>query len=649
MAGSKIKAAGSVFGWVQRKRAVNHVKQALLALEPTGAYGFEGLLAVVLGKLTHQTFRLAGSGSQHGKDGEAVSATSHIAFEGKLYSGYLHKNEVLSKLTEIIASPKPPDVWVLGATVEIKTQIADPLRSAAEKNAIAVMFLDWASASPVPSLAAACAAASDDVVEFLAKNISDTKIVARAKAAFDAIRAHSACQVQIDEIASGLNKPTLGAPIAIAANRTWLTQAFSDQVAKTLRNPRLLSIALSLLDNAALESLAELSVARLVFEQIRLSEREGHAVEPPEQFKRRLANHAQEIVDRIKAQQHEDKLLFQVVSGPTSQGHKLTADLLAVTQGLYFKPRPEDPSLYELADDGLAVALGLAIIKTLQAAERNSKNVTEALDDLLEPIAALDRTADIVFAALQISAADDRCTTDIRKALICAFLRLQHINVDIYPAFSAVVRQNLEAALIALEELASSTRHVASKEWLLASLRDQRRHAASWTLMSRFIDKWLRHYSLAAKLGVMSSRTHDTARKVAEETSAKHAKLAEQLAALSPSESLFLKTKMERRDELDPAVLSNDVFVLLAGMPLEPFGESLTAWSLPAHKKRTKQAPWAASVVRHVISDRDAKPVSRIPAIPEKLGFRRDARDSLAETTPLPACCELSSSLCGDS
>lgn len=56
-----------------------------------------------------------------------------------------------------------------------------------------------------------------------------------------------------------------------------------------------------------------------------------------------------------------------------------------------------------------------------------------------------------------------------------------------------------------------------------------------------------------------------------------------------------------------------------------------------------------ASVARHVISDRDAKPVSRIPAIPEKLDFWRDARDALAETAPSPARRELVSSLCGDS
>ena len=56
-----------------------------------------------------------------------------------------------------------------------------------------------------------------------------------------------------------------------------------------------------------------------------------------------------------------------------------------------------------------------------------------------------------------------------------------------------------------------------------------------------------------------------------------------------------------------------------------------------------------ACVIRQLISDHYAKPVSRISTELEKLGFRHDARDSLAETASLPALRELSSSLYGDS
>ena len=66
--------------------SLNDLRDALLELKPTGADGFEGLIATVLGAITGYVFRLASAGSQYGKDGEAVSYASHISFEAKLYT-----------------------------------------------------------------------------------------------------------------------------------------------------------------------------------------------------------------------------------------------------------------------------------------------------------------------------------------------------------------------------------------------------------------------------------------------------------------------------------------------------------------------------------------------------------------------------------
>ena len=136
---------------------LNDLRDALLELKPIGPDGFEGLLAAVLGKITGHEFRLAGGGSQHGKDGEAVSSTSHITFEGKLYTSAIPKNEVLGKATEIIGAPQIPDVWILGATVGIKTQILETLASAFERNAVSLIILDWPETAKIPPLACACA------------------------------------------------------------------------------------------------------------------------------------------------------------------------------------------------------------------------------------------------------------------------------------------------------------------------------------------------------------------------------------------------------------------------------------------------------------------------------------------------------------
>ena len=774
------------------KDAITDLKDALIDLKPTGEDGFEGLLAVVLGKITGQEFRLAGSGSQHGKDGEALSSTSHLTFEGKLYTGDIPKNEVLSKATEIIGGTQIPDAWIIGATVVVKPQILGPLQNAFEKNAISMIVLDWPETVAIPPLACACALADNAAKNFLKQNIQDKQKVKKALAAIDSIRADENFAASSAILQRELEEPTLGAPIALKINRLWLSEAFSDRkrarqvfgqtlapmavptltaqsrpqleealekavfgaphprvvslvgdegcgkswlfakvwsqcseqpltvvipasdlkevaaygeiegylidrligqtgdsatdfkrnrwrrrfeqwkacekhvstnlvvfvdglnqnpefewgrwldganvlleklggilvisarqsyfrdhvkgtvtsdiqlicvpewtiddlsqilarkgikladvhpaVVKTLQNPRILGIALELLDNTQIENITELSVERLLFEHIRQGAKENNSAENVEQFKNRLSQHAEEIINRVKAQKHEDRLVFESGTSLHPTTYNLSADLLAVTQGRFFNPLPDDSTLYSLTDDGLAVALGLSIIKTLQKAKRNNRDLSDAIDELLEPIAALDKTSQAVFTALLVASIDERCTSDIQQVLIEAFLQLQNIDTGYFPAFSSAVRTATEASMNALFKLSTSKRHVANKDWLLAALREGRKHDQCWLVMSKGIDRWLRLYSLSPELGVLSTRTAEGKAKVEEETEKCRLRLTEKLNSLPSGESTFLKEKMLRDDKVDPADIASEAFVLLAGRPLAGFGQALAAW-----------------------------------------------------------------------
>lgn len=200
------------------KNALADLKEALTDLKPTGENGFEGLLAVVLGQITGQEFRLAGSGSQHGKDAEAITSTSHLTFEGKLYTGDIPKNEVLSKATEIIGGTQIPDAWILGATVVVKPQILGPLQSAFERTAISMIVLDWPETVAIPPLACACALADNATKDFLAQYVQDRKKVKKALAAIDSIRADENYSTSSAILQRELEEPTLGAPIALKKN-----------------------------------------------------------------------------------------------------------------------------------------------------------------------------------------------------------------------------------------------------------------------------------------------------------------------------------------------------------------------------------------------------------------------------------------------
>ena len=107
---------------------VKDLKAALLSLPATGHNGFEGLIGATLREITGVPFRLAGSGSQFGVDGKSTYEEDAICFEGKRYDGTIPRNEVLSKIAELPLTNNDTDVWVLGATSQIASQLADAVR-----------------------------------------------------------------------------------------------------------------------------------------------------------------------------------------------------------------------------------------------------------------------------------------------------------------------------------------------------------------------------------------------------------------------------------------------------------------------------------------------------------------------------------------
>jgi len=106
-------------------------------------------------------------------------------------------------------------------------------------------------------------------------------------------------------------------------------------VARSLRNPRLLGIALELLGKADVTNFEELSVSRLLFEHIRMRERDAPAPQPAQEFARRLQKHAQEIIARVQSKQQEDLNIFE-------------DDMGAVADGRFYQEVNGDPTRYSL-------------------------------------------------------------------------------------------------------------------------------------------------------------------------------------------------------------------------------------------------------------------------------------------------------------
>ncbi|GGB76140.1 hypothetical protein [Blastomonas aquatica] len=774
------------------KNELSSIRAALTALKHSGHDGFEGLLASIFSSITNHTFRLAGSGSQHGKDGSGAVSTGSIAFEAKLYNGAINKNEVLSKLTEIVASHPMPDLWVLGATIEIKTQIADPLARAAQKMGVNLLLLDWSPSSTIPELALLCALAKDATVAFLEDKLQDKTQAKLAEAALTKIRDNPNFEHGSQQILAFLRNPALGQSVAQEANSQWLRAAFADprqarqqfgqqvsplannplpvvprdalsarigtcvfssiedevvvliggegrgktwlfaqswteqdtppitlvipaaefpkglvntnereflvhqivkqtsgilsehtlqrwrnvfeqwsaethgtkpnlvvfidglnqypdyrwadrldgmakelsdlggrlvvsvrngyfdsrlrsalltkqklipipewseaelksilqqngvpqsnlrpRVIKTLRNPRVLGIAFNLKASGSIQDFDELSIDRLLFEHIRKSSRDQTTSEDPLVFKKRLSAHARHVLERVSSEQSNDTRVFESADLGSGNTFALTQNLLAVSEGRFFHSLPDDPYFYELTDDGLIVALGFAILDAVSSSLRSKTPANETLDAMLEPINALDLTAEAVHAALVISSIDERAEDNTVSALISAYLRLQNIDENAYPAFEAVVRSRTNAAMEALRDLAVSSFHVSNEDWLTHALRELRGDANAWSAMSAHIHNWLKCYSLDPKIGVFEDRSKGEEAYQAKVEERKQL-LSTRLDHLSDDERAFFTTQMTRDDALASSEIAAKIFRLLAGMALGDFTESLVAWA----------------------------------------------------------------------
>lgn len=362
------------------------------------------------------------------------------------------------------------------------------------------------------------------------------------------------------------------------------------RVRPSLLNPRILGIALELLSSAEIRTAEELSIERLLFEHVRRHQSEPTHAETPYQFSRLLSEHANEVRNRIVRQVAEDRLIFDSYDFRDAPQYDLPRDLLPVVQERFFEALDEDQSLYRLTDDGLTFGLALATIRELQAAERNGRSVTERLADIVEPVAALDKVTDVLFAAALLASVDGQVSRHIGANLLERFAAQQNIDEDSYPAFCGIVRNIPVSALDALFALDTSERRAQHKDWLVAALRAARSDADTWNIIAVSLDQWLRLYSLDPAHGAVPH--DDDAEKRAKALEESRIKIDGKLEVLTVCERKILDEKLIRNDSINSLALCEDAFLILAGMPLEPFADALVCWAFARELNGGYRVPW---------------------------------------------------------
>ncbi len=353
-------------------------------------------------------------------------------------------------------------------------------------------------------------------------------------------------------------------------------------IVRSLRNPRIFGVAAALFKAEEIKGFGELSVSRLLFEHIRSgSAAEGTTVSP-KHFSADICDHAESIVQRLKQQKNDGLNEFDmpalVTAGRSNQ--TLCEQFVITSAGRFFEMLDENPNKYVLKDDGLPLALGLALVRAAREASRKQKSVDDALSNILDPIAALDRTSDILLGAI-LSAVLEKEPKEIVAPLVRSFVMLQNLDAVRYPEFRSLFDRDPVAFLAALEDSAL-TRDIASNlSWLTDAANDLRGNETFEAALTASIGRWLNMYSLAPERMVLVPNNLEHAAEREKKRVEREQQLSETMASLSQTERDLL-AGMVREDRGDYSQLNLLAFLALAGRPLASFAESLRNWCFAA-------------------------------------------------------------------
>jgi hypothetical protein len=347
-----------------------------------------------------------------------------------------------------------------------------------------------------------------------------------------------------------------------------------ERVAASLCNPRLLGIALTLFDSARLQAMEELSIPLLLFEHLRASQRDSYG-QSAEHFKRKLQDHAKTVLHRLNAQQRDDLNVFD-------------GGLDAVVEGRFFIPLAEDITRYTVREEGLGLALGLAILDELHIARRNGRDLNEALAALAEPIAALDQTSEAILAALTVACMSEENSTDIGVAILIGFASLQNPDDDAFGAIAALARTRPMVFLEAARTLALQDGKAVNFDWIELALHQAKADQQAWQTIVSAIEDWLAHVTLDIEKRVFPFGK--SADEIVQRRVVLEGELEAKLGELSTEERDIFDA-LERTTAQDVSMLNKIALKLLAGMPLAQFAQAFVHWSFARSLNGSHEAP----------------------------------------------------------
>jgi hypothetical protein len=349
-------------------------------------------------------------------------------------------------------------------------------------------------------------------------------------------------------------------------------------IIRGLRNPRIFGVAMSLFNKDEIKAFGELSVSRLLFEHIRSGNATLDNSMEPSRFAAEIRSHAENIVQRLERNEPDGLNEFDMSSfGVAGDSTRAVSDRFVITSsGHFFEMIEGEPNRYVLKEDGLPLAMGLALVSKVRTALRQRRSIDEALSNILDPIAALDQTSDILLSAI-LSAVIEGSSEEVVTPLVCSFVSLQNIDASHYAEFRNLFGRDPVAFLGAVETLVLSRNVASNFSWLTAAVSDLAGVTKFESAYVASIHRWLSMYSLAPARMVLVPNTPDRADEHCQQLRERENELTTSLESLSQCEREILKT-MVIEGRGDYSQLGLIALQALASRPLAPFATSLTQW-----------------------------------------------------------------------
>ncbi|WP_321867130.1 hypothetical protein [Paraburkholderia tropica] len=354
--------------------------------------------------------------------------------------------------------------------------------------------------------------------------------------------------------------------------------ALDPGIVRSLRNPRIFGIAASLFNASEITAFGELSVNRLLFEHIQ-SGTAAEGIAPSSRlFVADICSHAEAVIHRLRDQTIADvnEFEFNASAHAAHRGQGIAEQYAVTAAGRFFEEVEENPNKYLLKDEGLPLALGLALVRKAREANRKQKDIDAALSHILDPIAALDRTGDILLSAI-LTAVLERSPAQIVTPLVRSFVMLQNLDSGRYPEFRALFKRQPDAFLGAMESVTLSRTAVSNLTWLTDAMDDLEGDTMFESALAISVHRWLRMYSLASDRLTSIPNTATNSAERAQKLSEREEELSQAIASLSVSERILMGT-MVRQDAGNYSELGLVAFRALAGRPKAPYAESLRNW-----------------------------------------------------------------------